>query len=127
MNELNDAITKMVDILGRLNGLPGYALVFLLCLGMGFLLKTVTRFPNDAIPLAVVLMGAIFNSLIADTKADNIPFRLWIFKNAIVGAIVGLCAWGIHKNRYRIPILKNFFKPEDQTGFINKSDVISKP
>ena len=108
----NEFLTQLVEVLAKLNGLPGFALVFLLCLGFGFLLKTISRFPNEAIPLAVVLMGAIFNTLLADPKADTLPFRLWLFKNVVVGALVGLAAWGVHHNRTRIPLLKKFFEEE---------------
>lgn len=113
METLNSLLTQLVDLLARLGGLPGFAMVFLFCLVTGFVLKRISRFPNNGIPVAVVLAGMVLNSLIADPRTDALPFRVWIVKNILFGGIIGFLAWLAHNQRRRIPIVKNFIGDDD--------------
>lgn len=115
---VNDALEGIVKVGSKLKGAPGYVLVFIICLGTGFLFKRAKWFAqNGAIPYLVVASGMIWNVLLADPfAADRLPFRLWLFSNAAFGAVIGLIAWGIHYNRRRIPILKMFFKDDEDSN-----------
>jgi hypothetical protein len=96
MEQLNDTITQIVEMLGKLYGLPAFGLVFIVCLAVGYGLRLWKKFPNDGIPLAVILCGPVFLPLIADPAADSIPWRIWFFKNFLIGLIVGVAAWVAH-------------------------------
>lgn len=89
-------LDQSVHLLGKLNGLPGYVLVFLWCIAFGYAMRAYNKFPNDAIPFAVILWGCIWNGMIADAAADDLPLRIWLVKNVVVGGIIGLIAWGVH-------------------------------
>lgn len=108
-DSLEEMLRWVTDTLGKLYGLPGYVLVFLLCLVAGFVLKRSRWFPNDGIPLTVICLGGLVNSLIADPKADTLPLRIWVVKNVVVGLIIGFAAWQAHAQRRKIPGLKRFF------------------
>ena len=91
--------------LSKLYGLPGGMLVLISCIAFGYLLKFVPKqwFPNQGIPLAVILWGCTFNMLIADPRADSLPIRIWVVKNLLIGLIIGVAAWMVHNK-----IIKRF-------------------
>ena len=82
--------------LGKLYGLPGYALVTVFCIVIAVCLKRWKKFPNDGVLLAVVLTGAVFNSVIADPVSDSLTFRVWLVKNVVFGAICGFAGFVVH-------------------------------
>lgn len=90
---MNETIETVTTSLGKLYGLPGYGLVALFCVMAGFCLRAIKRFPNEGIPLALVLLGMVLNSVIADPASDNLPFRIWLVKNVLVGGICGYVAF----------------------------------
>lgn len=94
METLDTLLTQLVDYLQRLYGAPAIVLVFFSCIVMGYCLRAFKRFPNDGIPVAVILWGGIVFSLIAP-KTD-IPLRVWIGRNVLIGLIAGYVAWLIH-------------------------------
>lgn len=117
MDTVNEILETIVKFLSGLNGLPGFVLIYLLCLGFGFLLKKISRFPNDAIPVVIVLIGAILNMLIAEANDETkTPFRIWLVRNFVLGCLYGLLAWATHANRRRIPLVKRFFAQDPPTN-----------
>lgn len=91
------SLDQIIAWLNRLYGLPAGALVLGTCIVLGYILRFVKRFPNDGIPVAVVLWGAIAMSLVADSRASSMPLRIWVVRNVLVGMIIGLAAWMAHK------------------------------
>ncbi len=91
---MNDGL----QYLDKLQGLPALALVFLSCIVMGYVWRLIRLkwFSNDAIPLFVILWGAIANAVMADPRAANMPARIWLMRNVLIGAIVGFLAWMLH-------------------------------
>ncbi len=85
-------LESVFEWLGKLNGLPGYALVFCFCVGACFVLTKWKRFPNDGIWLVATLLGCALNAMIADPGADGFSFRIWLVKNVLVGGICGVSA-----------------------------------
>lgn len=85
-------LESIVEFLGKLGGLPGFALVFLFCIGAIKALRSAPRFPNDAIWMAAMLMGMVLNGLIADPYADGFSLRVWLMKNALFGGVIGFIA-----------------------------------
>lgn len=92
---MND-ITKLVEWNDKLMGLPSGVLVFLGCIAVGYLLRSIKRFPNDGIPLTVVLIGCILFMLVAPDQI-GVTRRIWLTKNFLFGLIIGLSSWMIHK------------------------------
>jgi hypothetical protein len=86
---MNETLDTVAGALGKLNGMPGYMLIFILCIGVTKGLRSLARFPNGGVWLSILLFGAVLNSLIADPTADNLGFRVWLVKNAVFGGIVG--------------------------------------
>lgn len=111
---LNKFLLDISNLLGSLYGLPGFVSVYVFCLGFGFALKRTHWFPNDAIPLIVILWGSVWNALIADSRGE-LPIRVWIVKNIVFGAVIGFLAWLTHYNRRKIPLLKGLFETTETT------------
>ena len=94
---MNDWLDKAVATLNKLEGLPAVALVMGSCIVLGYVLRFIKRFPNDGIPVAVILWGAVAMSLVADARTSSMTLRVWIARNVFVGMILGLLAWLLHK------------------------------
>lgn len=121
MDTLNDWLTELTDALNALYGLPGIALVALLCLVGGYVLKLQRWFPNEAIPLALVLMGGGLLPLVSDWAGSNLPFRIWLVRNLIVGCLIGLGTWLGHKLvikriEDKIPWLREFLEGDGKAN-----------
>lgn len=100
MNEIhrvNEWINELVEFLNHLYGLPGIALVALMCLLGGYFLKSQHWFPNQGIPTALVILGAALLPLISDFRDSPLPLRVWLVRNLVVGALVGLGTWAFHR------------------------------
>lgn len=93
MDTLNDILTS----LDKIQGLSAVALVFLSCVVVGYALRFIKRFPNDGIPVVVILWGALAMLFIADPRATTMPARIWTARNVFVGLIIGMVAWLTHK------------------------------
>lgn len=92
MNQIDQAI----GWLNQLYGLPAAALVLISCLAVGYVLRFIKAFPNNGIPVAVVLWGAIAMTLVADSRATSMSLRVWIVRNVLVGLAIGFISWLIH-------------------------------
>lgn len=126
MDTINQVLTFVTDTLGKLYGLPGAVLCLIASIGLGWVLKGFKRFPNDAIPVVVVLAACVLNMVLADPRADTLPLRLWAAKNFTVGLIIGVVAWQLHhrwlrKIEDKIPFLKGWLSSGD-TNFIKKPE-----
>ena len=97
MNQVNEWINELVEALNALYGLPGIALVALFCLLVGYALKLCKRFPNEGIPLVLVILGGALLPLISDFRGSPLPLRIWLVRNVLVGMLIGLCTWLAHK------------------------------
>lgn len=96
MSDLAPYLEEVVGWLQKLDGAPATLLVMIACWVIGYMLRYFKGFPNDGIPVAVVLFGGVVYPLIADANND-LPFRIWIIRNMLIGLIIGLAAWMLHK------------------------------
>src|SRR5512138_1274530 len=108
MDTIETYIDQAVDLLQKLEGAPAILLIALLCLSAGYALRFWKKFPNDAIPVVVMLLGATY-ALIADANNDT-PLRVWMVRNVVVGLIIGFLTWVAHKTvlkkiELKVPIL----------------------
>lgn len=99
------------DFIGGLYGLGGAALTGISSIVVGYVFRSIKRFPNSAIPVVVVIYAGFANPFLADPYAPPQTMRLWLAKNAVVGIIMGFLAWKLHKNvlqkwEDKIPFLK---------------------
>ena len=92
---LENSLDQITHSLQSLAGAPASTLIIIGCIILGFVLKRIKIFPNDAIPVVVVLTGAVLYPLIADDRND-LPLRVWIIRNALLGLAHGFAAWLIH-------------------------------
>lgn len=112
MDTIESYIDQAVDLLQKLNGLPAIALVAISCLVVGYVLRFIKKFPNDAIPVVVTIWG-MWYAVVADAN-NTIPLRVWTVRNLLIGLVVGFLAWLFHnlilsKIEDKIPFLKNLF------------------
>lgn len=120
---MTEFIDKAVSWLNQLYGLPAGLLVLCTCIVVGYGLKFWKAFPNQAIPLVVILFGGLMMSLIADSRTTSQPLRVWIVRNIGVGLILGTVAWIIHNkalSKLEDWIAKKFDLGD--TAFFNKTD-----
>lgn len=92
---MEDTLQTAIDYLQKLAGLPAAALTVGVCVVVGYVLRFIQKFPNEAIPVVVILLGGVFYPLIADANNDW-PLRVWIVRNAGIGLVFGLIAWLFH-------------------------------
>jgi hypothetical protein len=93
-----DYFNQFLDWLLKLQTLPAVILVFLSCIVFGYAWRFIRFkwFPNDAIPVAVILWGSLAMCLAADPASSGMRMRIWIIRNVMIGAIVGFLAWVTH-------------------------------
>lgn len=92
-----EAINSLLQGLDKIQGLSAVALVFLSCIVVGYILRFIKSFPNEAIPVVVILWGAIIMLFIADPRASTMPARIWTARNICVGLAIGMVSWLSHK------------------------------
>lgn len=103
---MTDTIENILDYIStaanKLDGVPSGVLVILACIVAGYILKTIKKFPNDAIPWFVTILGGILNIFLADINSD-LPVRTWIVRFFAIGLVKGFAAFIIH-NRLLKPL-----------------------
>lgn len=102
MNQVESILETVTDYLQKLEGAPAVLLVVLSAIVLGYVLKRFKSFPNDAIPIVVILWGGVVYPLIADANND-LTLRVWLVRNVAIGLITGFVAWIFHNQ-----ILKRF-------------------
>lgn len=80
----------------QLYALPYPLLAGLSCIVVGYILKRLSWFHNENIPVVVVLWGAFCNSMLSPGHPTGTSTFKWHALNAIVGVVVGFAAWGFH-------------------------------
>jgi hypothetical protein len=112
-NELNSILQKASDFITQLQALPNPLLVAITCIVIGYILKRWNFFPNQAIPVVVVIWGALFTLLLSGNCPAGLTAGQWRIKNALVGLVMGFAAWAFHyyalsRLEDRFPWLKRF-------------------
>lgn len=121
-----DTLESFLNILDRIEGLPAIALVAFTCIIVGYVWRFIRLkwFPNEVIPIIVMLWGAFFFSFIADPRATNVPVRVWFVRNVLIGIIVGFVSWMFHAlvlKRIEDWVLSKMPKLSDTTFFTEKN------
>jgi hypothetical protein len=93
---MNDYLAKLVETLTSIERLPSIALVFLVCIAVGFCLKRLRWFDNQYIPLVVMFMAITLTWLLAPPRVGDDPVVCWRTRQLCVGAINGFLAWAFH-------------------------------
>lgn len=87
------------DLFGLLDKIQGWGIppiVVAVCIIFGYILKCIKKFPNDAIPLVVIIAGAIGMLILSPPTPQGSVVRAWHFRNFSIGLIFGFVAWMIH-------------------------------
>ena len=85
----------------KIHSWPSVGMVFGIIIAVGYLLKFWPTFPNRAIPLVIIILGAGLMMLLADVTPVGIPARIWHTKNAVTGILIACLAWLIHNQAVR--------------------------
>ncbi len=80
----------------KLTGAPGWVLVGIGCLAIGLTLKKIKAFPNQAIPLVLILIGILGSIFLAAEEPKGMGHRSWVTRQAFIGLIIAFTAWGFH-------------------------------
>lgn len=126
-----DQINNFLSALDKLEGLSAAALVFVLCLATGYAWRGLNLkwFPNDAIPVVVMLTGAIVMAFIADGRPTTMPPRVWTVRNLAIGFVIGAFAWLVHN--YALSKIEDWLVSKlpslSNTTFFKKSDLPKSP
>jgi hypothetical protein len=92
-----DSLNSLLTNLDKIQGLSAVALVFFSCIAVGYALRFIKQFPNEGIPVVVILWGALAMMLVADARPTIMPARIWTTRNLLVGLVIGAAAWFAHK------------------------------
>lgn len=108
MQEWLDSFNLLVK---SLHSAPTYA-VFCSCVVVGYVLRCIKSFPNDAIPAVVVCWGALANSVMSTEHGPSLSLNQEKFLAAMIGMVIGLLAWLLHKKllkklETKLPFLAN--------------------
>lgn len=98
MNTNSISIPYLNEVLAwndQLGGLPALPLIFVGCLGLGYLLKAIAAFDNRYIPRWVISFAVIANLAIAP-KAADMSLRVWSGRTIVLGIITAAFAWMMH-------------------------------
>lgn len=95
---MEQQLDNLLSHLNKLEGMSAAGLVFLSCLVVGYAWRFIKLkwFANDAIPVVVIVWGAFAMSMIADARASAMPFRVWMLRNVLIGAVIGFSVWLVH-------------------------------
>jgi len=88
---------EFIESLDKIVTLSNSVLTYGACLVFGYVLRFIKRFPNDAIPLAVVFNGAVVFVLLADPRLAGLPMHTWATRYMVAGSLIGFIAWFSHK------------------------------
>jgi len=118
-----ETLNDLLQWLDKIQGLSAGALVLLSCVVLGYVLRFIKKFPNDGIPVVVILWGAVAMLMLADPRATSMPARVWTLRNLIIGLVIGLLAWFIHN--FALKKLEDFIASKfpdrsSDTTFFNK-------
>lgn len=127
---MNEWLAKLVDWLYQA---PGWFVVCIFSIVVGYALRAIPSFPNGGIPLFIIAIASIGNMFIAGEEPKGVGHTAWMARSFCIGAICGFLAWRFHKkilSKYEdgIPILKWISSSGDTQYFTKpKEKEISKP
>ncbi len=94
---MSDALTVFTDLIGQLSKLPVIAVLGMVMLATGLILKKLAMFPNKYIPLVIMTMGTVGGAFLgAPGKIDpDQPYPRVIL--GFYGFLLGFVVWGAHR------------------------------
>jgi cellobiose-specific phosphotransferase system component IIC len=88
---------KVLESVNSFYSLSNGFLVLLVCICIGYALKSIKSFPNGGIPAMVMAVGAIASVFLQPGTPADLSHREWQAKNIIIGIVIGFFAWRLHK------------------------------
>lgn len=87
-------LDQLIQWNDRLLGMPSGVLVLLLVFGFNCVFYYAEFFPNKKIPLFSIISGAVLYFLLSwKVGATTLEAPIWVTKNLVIGAIIGIAAW----------------------------------
>jgi uncharacterized membrane protein YagU involved in acid resistance len=117
-------MNELLKINDQLMNAPAGVVVALFAIGLGYILKSAAFFPNNRIPLVLVLATTVLFPLVqfcADLIANNRDALLRIPFNAALGFIIGFLAWAFHAQILRRYIDPKIFRTGNTEEFTNNN------
>lgn len=111
---------------------PSGVIVALFAIALGYILKTAAFFPNNRIPLVVVLFTAVLfplvqfcaklQSLTGGVGDALLKTSAWLSipLNLLIGVIIGFTAWLFHNQILKRWIDPKLFNDDGSTKFLSK-------
>lgn len=84
------------DILTQVTNLGPEALVGIMVIAIGYVLRPIKAVPNKAIPFACLVLGAVIYPLIAKPVPVSADLRHPLVRQVLEGLLIGLLAWLCH-------------------------------
>lgn len=86
------------DILNQILQLKGAALVGIVLMVLGYILKLVPQVPNGVIPAVVIVGGCVLNPLLSPTPQGDVAYyiRNGVTVDVLHGFLIGAAAWFVH-------------------------------
>lgn len=110
------------DAVEQIGHLPSTLLLMLVIIVIGYMLRLIKKFPNDAIPFVCVLLGAVGNLFMRD-RSDAISTVAYPKINLLaIGIIIGFLAWVLH--RFAIQKLEDWLKTKLGIGLPDGGPVV---
>lgn len=124
-NELTGWIQTATEAVRQMQQWPVAILIIAALIVMGGVLKSLEFFPNRAIPMMVLVLGAAANTMLGDTGSISPTQRNPMAVLALQGVLLGFAAWALHAFLLRrlerfVPLLAG---KSGDTVEIKKSDV----
>ena len=88
---------KLIAFNDQLAGAPIGVLIFFMCIGLGYAIKSSHRIPNNIIPTCVIVLAIALFMLGAPGQDAGVPMRVWLVRNFCIGTVIGFAAWMSHK------------------------------
>lgn len=129
---MTNDLTTIKNSLETVNGAADYlmqapaaALVFVMCILLGYFLKMIPKFPNNLIPLTIHIAGPVGFLLMEVSKPTQVNHPE--IMRLIIGLALASASWITHKLVLRKWIDPKLFTPDGDTMvFINENKVVVK-
>lgn len=119
-------MNELLQLNDKLMNAPAGVVVALFAIALGYVLKISAFFPNNRIPLVIVLFTAVVFPILeacADTMAAKEHVALRVPINVLIGFIIGFLAWAFHAQILKKFVDPKFFNDDGSTKFLKRDEV----
>ena len=118
-NDITAAARYVSGTAEYLMGAGPAVVIVVACIGLGYILKALP-FPNRYIPPSIWLAGGIIFPILAPPGSAPNTVRNPALLFVIIGVVMGLLSWIIHRTILKKFLDDKWFKPDNDTTIITK-------